>query len=109
MDNLAAHKVKRVRPLIEATGARLVYLPPYSPDLSRIELVWSKVKAVLRKLAARTYEQLEAAIVEALGYDLHQRRHRLVPPLRLPCGFRIVCRNWPSRIETIRPPLENRS
>jgi transposase len=67
MDNLAAHKVKHVRPLIEATGARLVYLPPYSPDLSPIELAWSKVKAILRKLAARSYEQLESAVVQALG------------------------------------------
>jgi transposase len=86
MDNLAAHKVKRVRPLIEATGARLVYLPPYSPDLSPIEPAWSKVKGALRKLAARTYEQLEAAIGEALGSicirdAIGWFRH---------CGYRVV-------------------
>jgi transposase len=66
LDNLAAHKVAGVRPAIEGRGARLVYLPPYSPDLSPIEQCWSKLKAVLRGIGARTRETLEAAIKQAL-------------------------------------------
>src|SRR5438128_1678124 len=54
MDNLGAHKVNGVRQAIERAGARLLYLPPYSPDLSPIEPCWSKVKAWLRGVGART-------------------------------------------------------
>jgi len=63
MDNLAAHKQVRIREAIEARGAQVVFLPPYSPDFNPIELCWSKVKAWLRKAKARTFE----ALVEALG------------------------------------------
>ena len=66
MDNLKAHKVAGVREAIEACGARLEYLPPYSPDLNPIEKCWSKVKTFLRKAKARTREALEAALKEAL-------------------------------------------
>ena len=66
MDNLPAHKIKGVREAIESVGAHLVYLPPYSPDLNPIENAFSKVKALLRKAAARTLEELWAAIAEAL-------------------------------------------
>jgi transposase len=66
LDNLSAHKVAGVRQLIEATGARLLYLPPYSPDLNPIEQAWSKIKQVLRSLKARTAEALENAVAEAL-------------------------------------------
>ena len=66
MDNLSAHKVAGVRQRIEATGARLMYLPPYSPDLNPIEQAWSKVKQILRSLKARTLEALETAVAEAL-------------------------------------------
>jgi transposase len=66
MDNLRAHKVKGVRDAIEAAGALLVYLPPYSPDFNPIEKAFSKLKAILRKAAARTVEDLWAAIAEAL-------------------------------------------
>ena len=66
MDNLSAHKIKAVRAKIEAVGARLVYLPPYSPDFNPIELAWSKLKSFLRKQAARTTEALYAAIAEGL-------------------------------------------
>jgi transposase len=58
IDNLPAHKVSGVRELIEAAGASLLYLPPYSPDLNPIELVFSKFKAHLRKAAARTLPDL---------------------------------------------------
>ena len=66
MDNLAAHKVAGVREVIEACGATLLYLPPYSPDLNPIENAFAKLKAYVRKVAARTIEALEAAAAEAL-------------------------------------------
>jgi transposase len=66
MDNLPAHKVAGVREAIEAVGAILLYLPPYSPDLNPIENAFAKLKAHLRKTAARTVEALEAATASAL-------------------------------------------
>jgi transposase len=66
MDNLPAHKVTGVREAIEEAGACLVYLPPYSPDLNPIEKAFSKLKAILRKAAARTLEDLWEAIASAL-------------------------------------------
>jgi transposase len=66
MDNLAAHKVAGVRQAIEARGAMLLYLPPYSPDLNPIENAFAKLKAHARKAAARTLEALEAAAANAL-------------------------------------------
>ena len=62
MDNLSSHKGPRVRELIEAAGARLLYLPPYSPDLNPIEKAFSKLKALLRKAAERTVTGLWDAI-----------------------------------------------
>jgi transposase len=62
MDNLPAHKVTGVRQAIEAVGARLLYLPPYSPDLNPIEMMFSKLKALLRKAAERTITDLWSAI-----------------------------------------------
>jgi transposase len=67
MDNLPAHKVAGIREAIEAVGATLVYLSPYSPDFSPIENCWSKVKEFLRARAARTYAQLDQAIADALA------------------------------------------
>ena len=67
LDNLGAHKTERVRELIEAQGAELWFLPSYSPDLNPIEEAFSKVKALLKKAAARTKEALIEAISEALG------------------------------------------
>ena len=67
MDNLRAHKVKGVAEIIQAAGARVVYLPPYSPDFSPIELAWSQLKNHLRKVAARTIEALGQAIGEGLA------------------------------------------
>ena len=66
MDNLPAHKPDAVRAAIEATGATLRYLPPYSPDLNPIEMAFSKFKALLKKAAARTIEDLWTAIAQAL-------------------------------------------
>ncbi len=66
LDNLAAHRVPWVARTIRKAGAGVWYLPPYSPDLNPIEKVWAKVKALLRKAAARTTEALWDAIAEAL-------------------------------------------
>jgi transposase len=66
MDNLLAHKVGSVREMIEARGARLLCLPPYSPDFNPIEQAFAKLKALLRKAAARTLDALEKAIAAAL-------------------------------------------
>lgn len=66
LDNLSSHKRAGVREAIEAVGARLEYLPPYSPDLNPIELAFAKLKALLRQTAARTVEALEWATAELL-------------------------------------------
>jgi transposase len=66
LDNLASHKVIGVRQAIEATGARVRYLPAYSPDLNPIEQAIAKLKAILRKAAARTVTALIKAIAAAL-------------------------------------------
>jgi transposase len=66
MDNLSAHKVHGIREGIAGQGAQLLYLPPYSPDLSPIEPCWSNLKATLRAAKARTREALEAALSHAL-------------------------------------------
>jgi transposase len=58
LDHLAAHKVRGVRQAIAARGARLLYLPPYSPDLNPIELAFVKLKARLRSAAARSVDAL---------------------------------------------------
>ena len=67
MDNLPAHKVVGIREAIEATGAVLLYLPPYSPDFNPIEMAFSKLKALLPKVAARTIYDLGEAIADILG------------------------------------------
>lgn len=88
MDNLSSHKGRRVRELIEAAGARLHYLPPYSPDLNPIEMVFAKVKQLLRSLGCRTKDALWNAMQDVLdrvtpadaancfrhcGYTLHDQ------------------------------------
>ena len=66
MDNLSAHTVEGVRKAIEAVGASLVYLPPYSPDFNPIEMAFSKFKAALRKAAARTIPELWDVVAEVI-------------------------------------------
>ena len=65
MDNLRCHKVKSVKETIQQTGAQLLYLPPYSPDFNPIEMMWSKLKAILRKVKARTADSLLPALPKA--------------------------------------------
>lgn len=66
MDNLSSHKRARTRELIEATGAGLEYLPPYSPDLNPIEMVFSKLKQLLRSLGLRTRDVLWSSMQSVL-------------------------------------------
>lgn len=67
MDNLGSHKSKAVRRLIRAAGAKLIFLPKYSPDLNPIEQVFAKLKHLLRKAAARTVEAVCTAVGQLLG------------------------------------------
>lgn len=72
LDNVGAHKPARIRALVEAAGARLLFLPPYSPDLNPIELGWSKLKGILKDFGARTHDALDAAIrrgIDLIGAD----------------------------------------
>ena len=69
MDNLSAHKGERVRELIEARGAKLLYLPPYSPDFNPIEEAFSKIKRLLQKVAARSREAMGAALSAVTARD----------------------------------------
>jgi transposase len=67
MDNCSVHLGETVRELIEAAGAQLIYLPPYSPDFSPIENCWSKLKSMLRAIGPRTYPDLAKAIEDAFA------------------------------------------
>jgi transposase len=84
LDNLSVHKSQRVRTLIEGAGCQVRFLPPYSPDCTPIEPAFSKIKAYLRSVEARTQERLEQAIGEALARitpaDAHGWFHH--------CGYR---------------------
>ena len=75
MDNLSAHKVAGVSQLIEAAGAELLYLPPYSLDLNPIEKAWAKLKQLLRAAKTRSKEALDHAITELLPKN-HTRKCR---------------------------------
>ncbi len=66
MDNLASHKTPAVREAIETAGAELRFLPPYSPDFNPIENAFAKLKALLRKVAARTRDALWSAVADAI-------------------------------------------
>lgn len=67
LDNLGAHRASRIEEVAEGRGARVLWLPPYSPDFNPIEQCWSKIKSYLRGVKARTQEQLERALAAALG------------------------------------------
>lgn len=67
MDNLRTHKVDGVRQAIEFAGAKLLYLPPYSPDFNPIERLWSKIKSILRKWKVRAVDQLNPSISHAFS------------------------------------------
>ena len=65
-DNLGAHRSMVVRQAVEARGARLIFLPPYSPDMNPIERCWSKIKTALRAAKARTRNELDKALATAI-------------------------------------------
>ena len=67
MDNLPVHYAEKARVLIESVGAKVKFLPPYSPDLSPIELCWSKLKEILRSAKARSFDALDEAITMAVN------------------------------------------
>lgn len=86
MDNLSSHKQTSVVQAVEARGAQVVFLPPYSPDLNPIELCWSKVKQALRAAEAKTVDALISALADALrsvssNDILHWMRH---------CGYALL-------------------
>jgi transposase len=66
LDNLSAHKAERIREALAARGCELLFLPPYSPDFTPVEQAFSKIKAILRRLGARTREVLQEAVRLAL-------------------------------------------
>ena len=84
MDNLGAHRPRRVRELIEERDCELIYLPPYSPDFNPIEEALSKIKHILRKTGARTKE----ALIEAMGRALAAVSARDVRGFFVHCGYR---------------------
>lgn len=86
MDNLGAHKNEQTLALIAAAGATARFLPAYSPDLNPIEMMWSKVKALLRASEARTAEELQRAIAAALS----QVRAQDAVGWFAACGYSII-------------------
>lgn len=84
LDNLSAHKADAVSDLIAARGCRLLYLPPYSPGFSPIELAFSKLKAFLRQVQARTQEALDDAIRRALDLISPDKARAFIKH----CGYR---------------------
>jgi transposase len=85
MDNLGAHKGDRVKEVIEARGATLLFLPAYSPDFSPIEEAFSKIKALLKKAAPRTRE----ALVEAIGLALEALTSENAEGWFAHCGYQV--------------------
>ncbi|KJU82441.1 transposase [Candidatus Magnetobacterium bavaricum] len=71
MDNLSSHKSKNVEEAINARGAKLIFSPPYSPELSPIEYYWAKMKKYLKKKCAKTRDELDNAIKEACEFIDH--------------------------------------
>jgi transposase len=67
LDNCPIHFSKEIEQAIAEKGAKLIYLPPYSPDFAPIENFWSKVKSILRKIQPRTYKELEEGLAEAFS------------------------------------------
>jgi len=66
LDNLTAHRASRIEEIVKEGGGQVIWLSPYSPDFSPIEKMWSKLKSYLRKVKARTQEELDQAITEGL-------------------------------------------
>ena len=87
LDNLAVHKHPEVRTAIEHAGARLRFLPPYSPDFNPIELAFAKLKAFLRAARPRSFDDVCQLMRTALALFLPDRMHELCSALRIPCYY----------------------
>lgn len=83
MDNISFHKQKEISKLIESVGAKVVFLPPYSPDLSPIEKMWSKIKETLKRYQPRS----EADFHNALAYALHEVNPTDLEAWYAECGY----------------------
>jgi transposase len=70
MDNLPVHKAQKIQEIITSVGAKVIFLPPYSPDLSPIELCWSKLKQCLRTAKARTVSVINQALTEIINHQI---------------------------------------
>ena len=95
MDNLPAHKGSKVREAIEAVGADLLYLPPYSPDFNPIENAFSKLKALLRKAAERTIEGLWRLIGDIIETFSPEDMRQLLLCRRIRPGLNQKCSRLP--------------
>ena len=67
MDNMRSHHVKKVAEVMQKAKIKLLYLPPYSPDFNPIEMMWSKIKSLLRKWKARTSDMLDFFLIKAFS------------------------------------------
>ena len=95
LDNLQPHKVSGIRERIEAVGARLLYLPPYSPKFNPIEQIFAKLKAPLRTAAARTVPELWEAIRQAFTrFTPDECRKGLPPPATTTTWPSLRRREW---------------
>jgi len=86
LDNLAVHKQPEVRHAVEAAGAQLRFLPPYSPDFNPIELAFAKLKAFLRAARPRSFDQVCALIAAALGLFTSSECRNFIRH----CGYRVA-------------------
>jgi len=86
LDNLSPHRRARVAEVIHSLGARVEFLPPYSPDLNPIEKMWSKIKSILRSLKPRTSEELH----EAIAYAFRQITLGDIQSFFESCGYTII-------------------
>jgi transposase len=90
LDNLAVHKQPEVRAAIEAVGAHLRFLPPYSPDFNPIELAFAKLKAFLRAARPRTFDHVCALIAAGPAPFHSDRMSQLRPALRISRRYRVM-------------------
>ena len=87
MDNLAAHKSKKITDAIHAANAHVIYTPPYSPEFNPIEMTWSKMKTFLRKSVTSTMENFHHAVKEAVATITLQDRFRWIKHAGYTFGF----------------------
>ena len=99
MDNMKSHHAKAVKDLLDSSGVRYIYLPPYSPDLNPIEKLWSKVKAFLLKFKVRTLDTFPNAIQHAFQSVSPSNCSGGVPFLRLFALFLKIAINYITEVD----------